>query len=75
VRLPIALLRVGIRFMNLIPRTAREQVNDEMRKQGMDFDLGKLTPEELEALIDNLQDVTIDVQRPQDNVSVKLVAE
>ena len=75
VRLPIGLLRVGVRFANFIPPSARQQVNDELRKQGMDVDVNQISPEDLRELIDNLKDLTIDVDRPDAKVRVSIYTE
>src|SRR5579859_3089078 len=75
VRLPIGLLRVGIRFANLIPPSARGQVNEELRKQGMNVDVNQISPEDLNELIDNLKDLTVDVDRPDARVKVSIYTE
>ena len=75
VRLPIGLLRVGIRFANFIPASARQQVNEELRKQGMDVDVNQISTEDLKELIENLKDLTIDVDRPDAKVKVSIYTE
>ncbi len=51
VRVPLALLRAGVRLTSLIPPSAREQVNAELARNGMPFDIGQLKPDNLEDLI------------------------
>ena len=75
VRLPMGLLRVGIRFANFVPTSAREQVNDELRKRGMDVDINQISPEDLRELVENLKDLTVDVDRPDAKVKVSLYTE
>jgi len=75
VRLPIGLIRVGIRFANFIPASARQQVNEELRKQGMDVDVNQISPEDLRELIDNLKDLTVDVDRQDTKVKVSIYTE
>ena len=75
VRVPIALLRAGVRFASLIPTSAQERVNEELRKQGMTFDVSQIKPENLNELIDHLQDVSVDITDEDDDVKIKIFAE
>jgi hypothetical protein len=61
VRIPMQLLRAGVRLGALIPVQAREQVNSALREQGIPFDVGQIKPENLEALIEQLGDFNVDV--------------
>src|SRR5579864_6981804 len=56
IRVPMQLLRAGVRLGGLIPGHARDQVNEALREHGIDIDIGKLKPETLEGLIEQLQD-------------------
>ncbi len=70
VRVPIALLRAGVRLGGVIPRHAREQVNEALAEQGIDIDIGKLKPENLEELIEQLHDFSVDIDDERANVRV-----
>ncbi len=70
VRVPLQLLRAGVRLASLIPPQALGQASDELRKSGMPFDLTQLKPEQLEALIEHLDDVTVEVDQPDVKVHV-----
>ena len=70
VRVPIALLRAGVRLSSLIPPAARDQVNAEFAKNGVPFDISQLKPENLEELIAHLDDLTVDVDAPDARVRV-----
>jgi hypothetical protein len=70
VRVPMALLRAGVRLSSLIPPAARDQVNAELAKNGIPFDIGQLKPENLEDLIAHLNDLTVDVDAPDARVRV-----
>ena len=61
IRVPMQLLRAGVKLTSLIPAEARDRVNLALKKEGMDFDLNQIKPENLEELIDHLEDLTIDV--------------
>jgi hypothetical protein len=70
IRVPMALLRAGVRLSSLIPAEARDQVNAELAKNGVPFDIGALKPENLEELISHLDDLTVDVDAPEARVRV-----
>jgi hypothetical protein len=75
IRVPIALLRAGVKFASLMPQEARSHVNDALREKGMSFDIGQLKPENLDELIDNLQDLSIDVDKKNRAAKVKVFCE
>jgi len=70
IRVPMALLRAGVRLSSLIPPAARDQVNAELAKNGVPFDIGQLKPENLEELISHLDDLTIDVDSSDAKVRI-----
>ena len=70
VRVPMQLLRAGVRLGALIPPVARDQVNAAMARQGINFDINQLKPENLEALIEQLGDFTVDVDNDHAKVRV-----
>jgi hypothetical protein len=61
IRVPMQLLRAGVKLASLIPPQAQIYVNDALREKGMTVDLSQLKPENLEELIDGLGDMTVDV--------------
>jgi hypothetical protein len=75
VRVPIMLLRAGVRLASLIPPKAQEKVNEELRKNGMDFDVSTIKPENINELIDQLQDLSIDIDHEEDDVKVRIFCE
>ena len=74
VRVPMQLLRAGVRLSGLIPNAARDQVNEALREQGIQLDIGKIRPENLEELIDQLDDFTVDVD-DNDRARVRVFCE
>lgn len=70
IRVPVALLRAGVRLTSLIPPAARDQVNAELAKNGVAFDLGQVKPENLEDLVDQLNDLTVDVDQEKTKVRI-----
>ncbi|GAA0900948.1 SHOCT-like domain-containing protein [Virgisporangium aurantiacum] len=70
VRVPLQLLRAGVRLTSLIPPQALVKVNNELDKAGVPIDLTQLKPQQLEELIDHLHDLTVDVDDPNAKVQV-----
>ncbi|MFL5297120.1 MAG: SHOCT-like domain-containing protein [Phenylobacterium sp.] len=70
IRVPMSLLRAGVRLTSLIPPQARDQVNAELAKNGVPFDISQLKPENLEDLIDQLNDLTVDVDQEKTKVRI-----
>ncbi len=61
VRLPLRLVRAGMRFTALIPEKARRDIEKQFSGQGIDLDLKKLSPEDLDDLIDHVGGLTVEV--------------
>jgi SHOCT-like domain len=70
VRVPLQLLRAGVRLAALIPAQALDQANAELNKSGVPFDLTQLKPEHLEALVEHLDEMTVEVDQPDAKVRV-----
>lgn len=70
VRVPLQLLRAGVRLTSLIPPQALTQVNAELTRSGVPIDLTQLKPQHIEELIEQLDDVTVDVDQPDAKVQV-----
>lgn len=74
VRVPLQLLRAGVRLASLIPPQAQGEVNDALQR-GVGFDLSQIKPENLDELIDQLADLTVDVDQEQKNLRVRVFCE
>ena len=70
IRVPMQLLRAGVRLASLIPPQARERVDEAMRVRGVTLDLAHVKPENIEELIDQLGDMTVDVNNEDVRVRV-----
>jgi hypothetical protein len=73
IRVPVQLLRSGVRLAGLIPAQARVHVENAMNKEGFAFDLSQIRPENLEEIVEQLQDLTIDVD--DDDTKVRIFTE
>ena len=69
VRVPMQLLRAGVRLTSLIPVQAHKQLDDALNKHGVPLTLSQIRPENLEELIDHLEDLTVDVSGSEGNTT------
>lgn len=70
IRVPLQLLRAGVQLAALIPPVAITRVNEELTRSGVPFDLSQLKPEQLEALVDQLDELILDVDQPDTKVRI-----
>ncbi len=70
VRVPMQLLRAGVKLASIIPPQARVKVNEALHEQGIELDLSQITPENLEELIYQLKDLTVDIDDKNNKVKV-----
>jgi hypothetical protein len=70
IRVPMQLLRAGVRLASLIPPAARDEVNAAMRQNGVPFDLHQLKPDNLEELVEHLGDLQVDVDEKRTKVRI-----
>jgi len=76
VRVPMQLLRAGVRLASLIPQQAHDQLDEALSKHGVPITLSQIRPENLEELIDYLEDLTVDVNGSDGNMTkVKVFCE
>ena len=70
VRVPLQLLRAGVRLATLVPPQVLVKVNGELEKSGWPFDLTQLKPQQLEDLVEHLDDLTVDLDDPTAQIKV-----
>ncbi|MES9508760.1 hypothetical protein ABWJ92_20440 [Streptomyces sp. NPDC000609] len=70
VRIPSQLLRAGVRLASLVPPQALTRINAGLSRSGVPIDLAELKPQHIEELIEQLDDVTVDVDDPDGQVRV-----
>ena len=61
VRVPLQLLRAGVKLASLIPPRAQDSVNEALRREGIGLDLAQIKPENLEEVVDSIGELTVDV--------------
>jgi hypothetical protein len=61
VKIPIALVRSGLKLTSLIPPQAMDQINDSMNEHGMSIDFSNLKPEDIDDLVEALREMEVNV--------------
>jgi hypothetical protein len=61
VRVPMQLLRAGVRLASLIPHQAHEKLDEAFSKHGVPLTVSQIKPENLEELIEHLNDFSVDI--------------
>jgi len=72
VRVPMQLLRAGVKLAYLIPTAALQKANLAMHEKGIPVDLTQIKPENLEDLVEQLSDLTVDVDQKDAENKVKV---
>ncbi len=62
VRIPMSLVRAGIKLTSLIPPEALDKANSALRDKGINFDVRNVKPEDIEELIEALGDMQMDIE-------------
>lgn len=70
IRVPLQLLRAGVRLTSLIPPQALTQVNTKLHESGIPIDLTQLKPQHIEDLVEHLDDLTVDLDDPGTKMQV-----
>jgi len=61
VKIPIALVRSGLKLTSLIPPQAMDQISASMAQHGMSVDFTNLKPADIDELITNLREMEVNV--------------
>ena len=62
IRVPIKLIRAGIKLASLLPNDVQGKVDDALKEKGMSLDLSQINEENLEEIVESLRDLTVDVE-------------
>lgn len=61
VKVPIALIRSGLKLTSLIPPQAMDKINEQMGEKGVSIDFSNLKPEDIDDLVQSLREMEINV--------------
>jgi class 3 adenylate cyclase len=70
IRVPLKLLRAGVKLSAVLPEHAKEKINASLREKGLDFDIASLEGEKLEELLSALSEMDIDVVEKDKTVRI-----
>jgi class 3 adenylate cyclase len=70
IRIPLQVLRAGMKLGTVLPSHAREKINDALREKGLDVDLFSLNRDDLDEMLRSIGDLSIDVDREDRTVRI-----
>jgi len=70
IRIPLQLVRAGVKLASIMPGTVTDKVHDKLKDQGLDIDLTNMTSESLHEVISCLNDMSIDVDDEKETVKI-----
>jgi len=70
VRVPMSLIRSGMKLSSLLPAEARNKVTDALDEKGINLDMRNMKPEDLEEIIGALDDLEVNVVGEKEVVRV-----
>ena len=75
VRIPLQLLRAGVKLAGIVPESAQGKVQIALGRHGIPLDMSKLNPDNLEELVEHLSDLTVDVDDKNGQERVRVFCE
>ncbi len=70
VRVPLALIKAGVKLHTLLPAQATTGINTALQDNGINVDIDNLRTEDIEQLIDALSEIEVNIQDGDDKVRV-----
>ena len=70
IRIPLGLVKAGIKLSSLMPEKARARVNAKLGDQGIDFNLDDLKGRDVEEVLSHLCDANIDIKGDKETVRI-----
>jgi DNA-directed RNA polymerase subunit F len=62
IRVPIKLIRAGIKLASLLPNGVQGKVDDALKEKGLSLDFSQINEENIEEIVESLRDLTVDVE-------------
>ncbi len=62
IRVPMKLIRAGLKFAAFVPKHAHASINQALHEKGIDMDFTQITQEDIEELVSQLSDLTVEVE-------------
>ena len=70
IRVPMNLIRAGMKLTSLIPPQAADKVHDALEEKGISFDFKNIKESDIETLIEALSDFEVDVEEGSQKVHI-----
>ncbi len=70
VKVPLALIRAGVKFHTILPDEAREKIETVLSEKGVGFRLEDLNQSNVESIIEALGDLSVDVDTEDHRVKI-----
>ncbi len=70
IRVPVSLIRAGIKFTSVIPKDISGQVEEALARKGVNVNLKNIKEEDVEDLIEALREVEVDVDGGEGKVRI-----
>ncbi len=74
VKVPLALVRSGLKLTSLIPPQAMDKINEQMSEKGISIDFSNFKPEDIDELVQSLREMEVNVDSA-DGDKVRVYAE
>lgn len=75
IRVPLQLLKAGVKLQGLLPPKARDELNAAMQHKGVGFDFNQLRPDNLDDFIAALSETSIDIDVDDGHSRVRISCE
>ena len=62
IRVPLKLIRAGLKWAAFMPKDVQGKVDEALSEKGINMDFSSIKPEDLDEIVTNLKDLTIDVE-------------
>jgi len=70
IRVPVRILKAGAKLSSILPRHARDRINDALRAHDVGFDLSSLDGDELNSILELLAETGIDIERDDRRIRI-----
>ncbi len=70
IRVPVALVRAGVKLATLIPPEAYNHMDEALKDKGIQFDLRNLKPENVDELVQALNDLEVDIHGGKEKIHI-----
>jgi len=70
IKIPLQVIRAGIKLGAVLPGGARDKVNEVLREKGISLDVNELKGDSIEGILESLEEMSIDVDDDDEKVRI-----